>query len=158
MSRSDVPRERVETSRQELHEIYASAVVEARPFGSNESQWRDLTEIVIARKQGGVVITAWNPGQLRPTFASNVQANSNLLHELEKTSYEIWEADGFSPDRSFREPGFMAWGMNQHVGCALARDFGQFAIFYYNSDGSRHVIDVDSLNVDSLNVDSLNLD
>jgi hypothetical protein len=141
---SDVPIARVDTTRQELHGIYETALVEARPLGSSDSDWQELFGLVAQRKQGGVVLTAWNPGQLRPTLAANERANAKLLRELRGTNFEIWEADGFSRDRSFREPGFMAWGMGRELGCTLARGFGQFAVFLYQPDGSRHVIDVDA--------------
>lgn len=146
MSDSHVPNARVDISRQELHDIYVTAFVEARPLGSSDSDWQEVSDLVVQRKQGGVVITAWNPGQLRPTLAWNERANAKLLQELQRTHFEIWEADGFSPDRSFREPGFIAWGMDQDVGCSFARDFGQFAIFFYHSDGTRHVISADTAN------------
>jgi hypothetical protein len=134
----------VGTSREELHHIYESALVEARPLGSTDAEWQELVSLVIERGQCGVVITAWNPGQLRPTLPANQEANLRLLGKLKSTNYEIWEADGFSPDRSFREPGFVAWDMDPKQGCSLARDFGQFAIFFYYSDGTRKVIGVDS--------------
>lgn len=136
---------RVNTSREELHQIYESADVEVRPFVSHESSssdhdWREASTVVMERGLGGVVITGWNPGQLRPTAAENERANQRMLTVLEQTGHEIWHADGFSPDRTFREPGFIAWGMDPDQGCAIARDFGQFAIFYYDSDGNRSVI------------------
>jgi Protein of unknown function (DUF3293) len=139
-SNPDIPR--VDTPREELHDIYESALVEARPLDAPDAEWQELVSLVTKRGQGGVVITGWNPGQLRPTLADNQEANIRLLEALKRTNYEIWEADGFSPDRSFREPGFIAWGMDSHLGCSLARDFGQFAIFFYESDGSREVIAV----------------
>ena len=99
---------RVETSREELHQIYESADVELRPFDSSENDWKSAPAVVRERGIGGVVITGWNPGQLRPSEAENDQANRRLLSVLLSTGYEIWHADGFSPDRSFREPGFIA--------------------------------------------------
>lgn len=144
MQNGDRNTKRVDTSRKELHDIYESALVEARPIGSTDSDWQDLVSLVIERSQGGVVITAWNPGQLRPNLIANNEANSRLLEALKKTNFEIWEADGFSPDRSFREPGFIAWGMDQIQGCSLARAFGQYAIFFYSPDGTRKVVGVES--------------
>lgn len=131
---------RVETSREELHQIYESADVELRPFDSSENDWKSAPAVVRERGIGGVVITGWNPGQLRPSEAENDLANQRLLSILLSTGYEIWHADGFSPDRSFREPGFIAWKMNPELGCQIASDFGQFAIFYYDESGNRQVI------------------
>lgn len=137
---ADVPINRVDTSRDELNQIYESAAVELRPFDSGTEEWRDAPTVVRERAQGGVVITGWNPGQLRPTEAENNRANQRLLSVLVDSGYEIWHADGFSPDRSFREPGFIAWGMDPELGCHIARDFGQFAIFYYDAHGNREVV------------------
>lgn len=132
--------DRVDTSREELHEIYESADVELRPFDSSDKDWKSAPVVVRERGLGGVVITGWNPGQLRPSEDENDRANERLLSVLQTTGHEIWHADGFSPDRSFREPGFIAWEMNPELGCEIARNFGQFAIFYYDESGNRKVI------------------
>ena len=137
MRESDVPIARVDTGRQELHGIYETALVEARPFGSSDSDWQELFGLVVQRKQGGVVITAWNPGPGRPGVAENNQANELLLARLGKYCPDIWEADGFSPDRTHHEPGFMAWGMSPEIGLQIAREFGQLAIFYFETSGNR---------------------
>lgn len=146
MSKSESETPRVSTSREALHEIYESALVEVRPLNSGEQDWRLAAEVVRERSQGGVVITAWNPGQLRPTPEENADANHRLFNVLRETHYELWEADGFSPDRSFREPGFIAWGMDAKIGCQIASEFGQFAIFLYRPDGTRSVVNADFLN------------
>jgi hypothetical protein len=130
----------VQSTKDELHDIYSGAHVEIRPQGSASEAWQDPEEIIRDRNMGGVVITAWNPGQLRPSNIVNEKANEQLLEQLEVTGLEIWEADGFSPDRTFREPGFMAWGMDARLGCDIARRFGQFAVFFYHPDGTREVI------------------
>jgi hypothetical protein len=130
----------VQTTKDELHHIYTTAHVEIRPQGSASEAWQDPEEVIRERNMGGVVITAWNPGQLRPSNIVNEKANEQLLEQLEVTGFEIWEADGFSPDRTFREPGFMAWGMDARLGSEFAKRFGQFAIFYYHPDGTREVI------------------
>ncbi len=140
MSPSEPVVERVSTSRMELHDIYESAHVEVRQRGADESSWVLASDAVRERGECGVVITAWNPGQWRPTPEVNDAANQRLLRVLMEHGYEIWEADGFSPDRSFREPGFIAWGMDAETGCDIAREFGQFAIFYYLATGERQVM------------------
>jgi hypothetical protein len=124
-----------EPGREDLLEIYESAHVEMRPIGSQV--WREGRESVRARALSGVVITAWNPGPERPGIAENNQANKLLLARLGKYCTDIWEADGFSPDRTHREPGFMAWGMSLEIGLQIAREFGQLAIFHYQASGNR---------------------
>lgn len=128
--------------RRELHDLYESSLVHARPLKSGNDNWQELMSLVLARGHGGVVITAWNPGEARPDRMINERANAKLLRDLLKTSYEIWEADGFSLDGSFRERGFLAWGMDQKTGCDLARNFGQYAIFFYKADGTREVVGI----------------
>ena len=96
--------------------IYESAQVEMRPVGS--TIWQDAVATVRARDSSGVVITAWNPGSDRPSLAENKQANDLLLKRLQQYCNDIWEADGFSPDRVHREPGFIAWGMPAASGAA----------------------------------------
>jgi len=130
----------VQSSKHELLDIYSGAHVEVRPLGSSDDQWQDPIDVIRRSNVGGVVITAWNPGQLRPSIIANEKANERLLAHLKDTGLEIWEADGFSPDRTFREPGFMAWGMTAQLGCEIAGKFGQFAIFFFHSDGTREVL------------------
>lgn len=120
---------------QELFEIYESSHVEMRPIGSQV--WQEGATSVRARALGGVVITAWNPGPERPGIAENNRANELLLARLGEYCIDIWEADGFSPDRTHREPGFMAWGMSPEIGLQVAREFGQLAIFFFQADGNR---------------------
>ena len=124
-----------EPVREDLLEMYESAHVEMRPIGSQV--WREGRESVRERALSGVVITAWNPGPERPGVAKNNQANELLLARLGKYCTDIWEADGFSPDRTHREPGFMAWGMSPEIGLQIAREFGQLAIFYFETSGNR---------------------
>lgn len=121
--------------RSELHEIYKTAHVEMRPMGSGI--WQEATVVVRERALTGVVITAWNPGAERPSIAENEQANVLLLKTLKQYCSDIWEADGFAPGGVHREPGFIAWGMQPEVGLRIAREFDQFAIFYFEANGTR---------------------
>ncbi len=121
--------------REKLHEIYESAHVEMRPFGSQV--WQECVEAVRERALGGVMITAWNPGPDRPSITENEKANGLLLTRLREYCTDIWEADGFSPNEVHREPGFIAWGMQSEIGLIIAREFSQFAIFYFKANGNR---------------------
>ena len=126
--------------REELLEVYESAHVEMRPIGSRV--WQEGTDVVRGRSLSGVVITAWNPGPDRPSREKNEQGNNRLLSRLKQCCSDIWEADGFSPDRTHREPGFIAWGMEPEMGLQIAREFGQFAIFYFEPNGNRVLLSV----------------
>lgn len=122
-------------TRAELDGIYETAHVEMRPFGSET--WQEGVRAVRKRALSGVVITAWNPGPDRPSIAENEKANGMLLSRLGEYCSDIWEADGLSPDGIHREPGFMAWGMQPEIGLRIAREFRQFAIFYFEASGKR---------------------
>lgn len=138
------PHPRVETTRADLNEIYESALVEVRPphsVDSAERAWRPAREVVRERAMPGCVMTAWNPGQERPSREVNELANTRLRRVLEALGEDFWEADGFSPDRTFREPGFIVWNMPVAQACDIAAKFGQYAIFYFDEQGNRSVID-----------------
>ncbi len=121
--------------RKELLEMYESSQVEMRPIGSQF--WQEGAEAVRSRELAGVVITAWNPGEERPSMEENNRANDLLLKRLTTYCSDIWEADGFSPDQTHRESGFIAWGMKPEIGLQIAREFGQFAVFYFEASGTR---------------------
>lgn len=123
-----------------LLEIYESSQVEMRPIGFQS--WQKGAEAVRSRAMDGVMITAWNPGSDRPNIEENQKANDRLLKRLETFCSDIWEADGFSPDKTHREPGFIAWQMNPEIGLQIAREFGQLAIFYFEASGTRVLLSV----------------
>ncbi len=125
-------------ARELLHEIYESAQIELRPIGTQV--WTDAVDTVRKRALSAVVITAWNPGTDRPSITANVEANQRLLARLRESCPDIWEADGFSRDRAHRESGYIAWGMQPDLGIKIAREFNQFAIFYFTANGDRSLI------------------
>ena len=129
-----------EPSGDDLLEIYESSQVEVRPIGSQ--RWQEGAQAVRERALSGVVITAWNPGLDRPSCEVNNKANELLLKRLETYCSDIWEADGFSPDQTHREPGFIAWEMEPEIGLQIAREFGQLAIFYFEASGNRVLLSV----------------
>ena len=130
----------LDTEREALHEIYESAQIELRPIGTQV--WTDAVDTVRKRALSAVVITAWNPGTDRPNIAANVKANQRWLARLRENCPDIWEADGFSLDSAHREPGYIAWGMQPDFGVKIAREFNQFAIFYFTANGDRILISV----------------
>lgn len=127
-------------TREKLLEIYESAHVEIRQVGSGV--WLNGADAVRERAMDGIVITAWNPGSDRPSVAENEKANDVLLTRLREYCSDVWEADGFSPDGLHREPGFIAWGMDPEIGIRIAREFSQFAIFYFDASGDRVLLSV----------------
>jgi hypothetical protein len=99
--------------------------------------WTDPALVSIERRQSAVVMTAWNPGVIRPSLSENRHANDRLRAELEQTGYEVWRADGRAPDGSFMEEGWIVWEMPMDLGLSIAARFGQFAIFTYDEAGQR---------------------
>lgn len=85
-------------------------------------------------------MTAYNPGTHRPSWAENEAANERMHTLLVDLGFEVWPADGFSPDGTWREPGWLVWGMPADRGTAVAGAFGQFAIYVYDEEGVRFVV------------------
>lgn len=88
-------------------------------------------------------MTGYNPGTNRPSWAQNEAANERMHAILVDSGYEVWPADGFSADGTWREPGWLVWGMSVEDGCAIAGDFGQFAVYAYDTSGERTVVACD---------------
>lgn len=109
----------------------------------NGDAWVDPVSVCRARGVGAVVLTAWNPGWVRPDRATNDANNERLELELVQSEADFWPAVGSSRHDDHSEPGFIIWGMAAEEGCAIARRFGQFAIYLYNPDGLLVTIDCD---------------
>ena len=121
-----------------LFAIYEEALVSAEDPVNRE--WVDPSLECLARRQTAIVLTAYNPGTERPSWAENEAANERLHEILVDSGYEVWPADGFSADGTWREPGWLAWGMPIDSGVAIAADFGQWAVYAYDSEGVRTVV------------------
>jgi hypothetical protein len=126
------------TEKEVLFGIYEQALVSAQDPANEE--WLDPSLECLTRGHSAVVMTAYNPGTDRPTWAENEAANERMLDVLRTTGFEIWRADGFSADGTWREPGWLVWQMPVEHGCAIAADFGQFAVYYYDEAGQRTVV------------------
>ena len=127
--------------REVLFAIYEQALVSAQDPTNDE--WVDPSFECLTRGQSAVIMTAYNPGTERPTWAQNEEANVRMLQVLLGTYPDVWRADGFSPDGTWREPGWLVWGMPMNHGCAVAAEFGQFAVYYYDEEGVRTVVSCD---------------
>jgi hypothetical protein len=121
-----------------LFTIYEQALVSAEDPANGE--WVDPSLECLARSQAAIVLTAYNPGTERPSWAENEAANERLHEVLVDSGYEVWRADGFSADGTWREPGWLAWEMPIDLGIAVAADFGQWAVYAYDSEGVRSVV------------------
>lgn len=81
------------------------------------------------------IITAWNPGSRRTRRAANCRANQRLAKALQAGGWSIHPAGGRSEDGVHEEPSFAVVGIMPDAVLALARVFGQAAVFYW--DGTR---------------------
>jgi len=127
--------------REALFGEYEAAIVRAHnPQTQDEAAWIDPATVCVKRGAGCVVMTAWNPGFERPGRAVNDARNAAMLAVLREQGCEVWSADGSSLDGAFHEPGFLVWQMREDQACALAAEFGQFAIYVYSSTGARRVV------------------
>lgn len=77
------------------------------------------------------VITACNPFGRRLTDAENARRTEALARVLEGRSIMAVPADGVSPDRMHREPGFAA-AISLPVAASIATSFDQTALFWYD--------------------------
>jgi Protein of unknown function (DUF3293) len=75
------------------------------------------------------VITAWNPGSLRPGLEVNRSRNAQLLNRLRRLGCETHPAVGSSHDGDHREESYAVVGATRDDVLALGREFGQAAIF-----------------------------
>ena len=126
------------SEREALFAIYEEALVAA--LDPADREWVDPAMECLTRRQSAIVMTAYNPGTARPTWAQNEAANARMLEVIQELGLEIWQADGFSADGTWREPGWLVWGLDIDQGIRIAADFGQFAVYAYDADGVRSVV------------------
>ncbi|MFA7324111.1 MAG: DUF3293 domain-containing protein [Candidatus Nanopelagicales bacterium] len=128
--------------REALFAQYESAIVSARDpdVADDAAAWSDPALFSVLRQASCAVLTAWNPGFLRPGDAVNARRNAQLRARLVLSGYEVWPALGASPDGAFSEPGFLAWEISLDEAVFIARGFDQFAIYWYDETGERSVV------------------
>jgi hypothetical protein len=81
------------------------------------------------------VITAWNPGDERPSREENDVANEELLTELLSRGLNPCRAVGADPDSDHAEESWAVVGLSDEEACALGAAFGQVAVFRLASAG-----------------------
>ena len=125
-----------------LFAIYEEALVTALDPGNEE--WLDPSLECITLGRSALVMTAYNPGTARPSFAENEAANQRMFADIRALGYDIWQADGFSADGTWREPGWLVWDMPLEAGISIASAYGQFAVYAYDIEGVRSVVACDA--------------
>lgn len=88
------------------------------------------------------VITAWNPGDERPSNEENGWANERLRMLLTDRHYRPAPAVGADPDSDHREESWAVVGMNDAEACEIGAMFGQVAVFRI-ADGLQTVLSCD---------------
>jgi len=83
------------------------------------------------------IITAWNPGAKRPSEAENRNANDRLHAALRAGGRSFYPAGGRSADGTHVEPSFAVLGIDAATALALARQFDQAAILYWDGAAAR---------------------
>lgn len=83
------------------------------------------------------IVTAWNPGILRPSGAVNKAANRQLEAALKESGRKYFPACGHSQDKSYMEPSFAVSGITPRAAVGLGRAFGQAAVFYWDGSNAR---------------------
>jgi hypothetical protein len=85
------------------------------------------------------IITAWNPGDQRPTDQANRAANQELFEQLVTRGLEPVRAVGQDPDSSHAEESWAVSGAADDIARELGAQFGQVAVFRITT-GSQTVL------------------
>jgi len=85
------------------------------------------------------VITAWNPGDQRPTDQANRAANQALFEQLVTHGLEPVRVVGQDPDSSHGEESWAVSGTTDDIARELGAQFGQVAVFRITT-GSQTVL------------------
>lgn len=83
------------------------------------------------------IITAWNPGTGRPAEAVNESANRQLEAALLRAGWTYYPALGRNEEGTHLEPSFAVLQIASGPALALAQEFRQAAIFYWNGRDAR---------------------
>jgi hypothetical protein len=89
---------------------------------------------VAARRGTRHVITAWNPGDLRPTNDENERANAALRADLVARGFDPLAALGSDPNSHQSEASWAVTGLNDSAACTLGARYGQIGVFRITRD------------------------
>jgi hypothetical protein len=89
----------------------------------------DAADAKVVKRGVVYVITAWNPGDLRPTEKDNLAANATLRGRLVELGLHPIRAVGSDPDSTHFEESWAVSGLTDAEARAIGADFGQAAIF-----------------------------
>ena len=75
------------------------------------------------------VITAWNPGDERPSSEVNDTQNNQLLADISAMGFEALEALGSDPNSTHAEKSWAVIGLTDKAAIELGKKYGQVAVF-----------------------------
>jgi len=75
------------------------------------------------------VITAWNPGDERPSSEVNDTQNNQLLADISAMGLEVLEALGSDPNSTHAEKSWAVIGLTDKIAIELGKKYGQVAVF-----------------------------
>lgn len=119
----------------ELQMIYLKTLVSIEEFGSIVL----ISESSMARGSVVHVVTAWNPGDYRPTRADNDAADERLRVELVARGLVPVRAIGADPDSDHFEESWAVVGLDDNEAREIGVALGQVAVFRI-SDGIQTVL------------------
>jgi len=107
-----------------LADLYLATLVTVELAG----RWLDART---AAEQVGAfhVITAWNPGNERPSDDANAAANAALRADLEGLGCSPIAALGKDPNSDHAEHSWAVCGLDDRAACGLGARYGQWAVF-----------------------------
>ena len=109
----------------ELAQLYLKTLVSIEEEGQfvPVARVKGLRDVIVH------VLTAWNPGDERPTQHENASANQRLRQALIERGLEPRRAVGADPDSDHVEESWAIIGLNDNDARAIGASFGQIAIF-----------------------------
>ena len=75
------------------------------------------------------VITAWNPGDERPSSEVNDTQNNQLLADISAMGFEALEALGSDSNSTHAEKSWAVIGLTDKAAIELGKKYGQVAVF-----------------------------
>ena len=75
------------------------------------------------------VITAWNPGDQRPSSEVNDTQNNQLLADISAMELEALEAHGSDPNSTHAEKSWAVIGLTDKAAIEFGKKYGQVAVF-----------------------------
>lgn len=125
------------SSRADLRAAYANAIYTVELPGGTVTFRSGRPAQGPAPAHSLAVLTAWNPGSLRPGDAANRAANRRLAAALREDGREAYPAMAAGHDGAHAEPSFAVPAIGPEQALAYARRFHQAAVFFWDGRTGR---------------------